>query len=353
MDGGGRSFVLHIVVLCLTQCYNSHADILQGPSNVTVLAGSNASFVCTVDKGWQSLTWFINGIFSVSITPTSGTVVQNPQITVTNSTNTGNEAFTSQITIINVSYSNSGMIQCNVLEVVPKDAYLTVQVDGSLKITNGSITTTPNSTVYLACEFLNWFPVPLITWQLNNTDVSNSQYITDFVRGSDNLVSGTSMLRITAQDNVIVTCLANIDKLPAPKSTSVDLTIKESTSGGSMDKTTIIIIAVTVSLGCLLILIIIIVTIVCCRKKKKREPSYGDRWKTSQQNSEYLRRMEDRGFGENNSAYTPEPSPLPDNSFIESNGYSEIISNRIPQSQVSVSGDSDTQSRKIRHLTLV
>ncbi|XP_063303197.1 immunoglobulin superfamily member 5 isoform X2 [Pelobates fuscus] len=313
MDGGGRSFVLHIVVLCLTQCYNSHADILQGPSNVTVLAGSNASFVCTVDKGWQSLTWFINGIFSVSITPTSGTVVQNPQITVTNSTNTGNEAFTSQITIINVSYSNSGMIQCNVLEVVPKDAYLTVQVDGSLKITNGSITTTPNSTVYLACEFLNWFPVPLITWQLNNTDVSNSQYITDFVRGSDNLVSGTSMLRITAQDNVIVTCLANIDKLPAPKSTSVDLTIKESTS----------------------------------------EPSYGDRWKTSQQNSEYLRRMEDRGFGENNSAYTPEPSPLPDNSFIESNGYSEIISNRIPQSQVSVSGDSDTQSRKIRHLTLV
>ncbi|CAH2219126.1 immunoglobulin superfamily member 5 [Pelobates cultripes] len=313
MDGGGRSFVLHIVVLCLTQCYNSHADILQGPSNVTVLAGSNASFVCTVDKGWQSLSWFINGIFSVSITQTSGTVVQNPQITVTNSTNTGNEAFTSQITIINVTYSNSGMIQCNALSVDPKDAYLTVQVDGSLKISNGSITTTPNSTVYLACEFLNWFPVPLITWQLNNTDVSNSQYITDFVRGSDNLVSGTSMLTITAQENVIVTCLAYIDKLPAPKSTSVDLTIKESTS----------------------------------------EPSYGDRWKTSQHNSEYLRRMEDRGFGENNSAYTPEPSPLPDNSFIESNGYSEIISNRIPQSQVSVSGESDTQSRKIRHLTLV
>ncbi|XP_053311719.1 immunoglobulin superfamily member 5 [Spea bombifrons] len=281
MEGDRRPFVLYVASIYFLLCCGSCSVIVEGPSNVTALTGSDASFLCTVAAGWKSLSWIFNGVFAVSITSTSGAVVDSNQITVRNSTNIITGEFTSEMTVRNVNYSNSGMVQCQSLSSEPKEAFLSVQVNGSLKITNGSLTVPSNITIDLFCTFLKWYPMPRITWEINNTLASSLDYVVDFVTGKDGLVNGTSVLTLRPQDKVTVTCLASIETLPKPQSTSVEIVVKENISGAKTDNTKIIIIAVTVSVGCLLLLIIIVVVVVCCCKKKKKgtgERSFGGRY---------------------------------------------------------------------------
>uniref|UniRef100_A0A8C5M353 Ig-like domain-containing protein n=1 Tax=Leptobrachium leishanense TaxID=445787 RepID=A0A8C5M353_9ANUR len=307
MEGKGTSFVLHVTLLCLTIYFGSHAQILDGPKDLTVLTGSNASFLCTVARDWASITWTVNNLFVVSISPTAGSM-SDTDIIVRNSTNQVNLAFTSEITILSVDRTRSGKVQCSLLFYGFQEATLTVQVNGSLEITNGSITIRPNIPVYLSCRFLNWFPVPEITWRINETTANQLSYTTDYVYGNDQMVNGASLLNITAEYKTTVTCLAKIETLVSPQSTSVDVTVSDNISG-SLDQTTIIIIAVCVSVGCLLIIIIIVVTVVCCSKKKKRDTSYqSDAWKVSSIKSDYLQTSQNGRAGENNLSYTPEPS---------------------------------------------
>ncbi|XP_018408183.1 PREDICTED: immunoglobulin superfamily member 5 [Nanorana parkeri] len=275
MEGSKGICALIIVLLCFMQDFASCSDILQGPQNVTALTGSNASFTCTVRTGWQSISWYLKDVYVVTIS-TSGTLVSNNHIVVRNSTNSIDGAFTTEMTIINVNKSNSGTVRCSSLSASFKDAYLTVQVMGSVQVSNGSsITVTPNSTVYISCQASGWYPTPTITWKINNTAASSIYYTTDYTTGTDDLVSAVSTFIIVPEADTNLTCLATVQMLNTPLSTTVSIAVREYIPGSNsgLSQTAIILIAVFASIGGLLLLIVLIAIIVifCCKKKKKKK----------------------------------------------------------------------------------
>ncbi|XP_072254411.1 immunoglobulin superfamily member 5 [Pyxicephalus adspersus] len=314
MEGSRRICVLIIVFVCSMQDFASGSNILQGPQNVTVLAGSNASFNCTVQAGWKSISWYLQDVYVVTISSTAGTIVSNNHIAVQNSTNNINGDFTTEISIINVNKSNSGTVRCSSLSASFQDAYLTVQVKGLVQVANGSsVTVTPNSSVSISCQASGWYPAPTITWNLNNTAASSIYYSTVYTTGTDGLVSAVSTFTIILEADTNLTCLAIVQMLDAPVSTTVTIAVRENIPGSSsgLSKTAIILIAVFASIGGLLLLLVLIAVIVifCCKKKKKKkETGYqSDAWRAPQQDVSNLRTIDRASLGEHNYAFTFEP----------------------------------------------
>ncbi|XP_056416881.1 immunoglobulin superfamily member 5 [Hyla sarda] len=360
-----RTHYVWITILCLIQNYGWCADIIDGPQNVTVHSGGNASFLCTVASNWQIVSWYLQDVFIVSISPTETTLSKDHTIEVQNSTNTLTGAFTSEITIINVNKTNSGVVRCSSLSASFKDAYLSVQVSGSLRITNGSVTVTPNSTVSMVCQAAQWYPAPSITWHLNNTLADTLYYSTIYSTDANDYVTAISTFTISPEWDLSLTCLASIQTLTQPQSATANVTVKEHIpgSGSSLSQTDIILIAVFASLGGLLLLIVIIVLIVFCRKrrkKKKRESSYqSDAWKATEKNDSNLTETIDRdNLGEHNFAYTPEPVPV-QQSFGSINGSnSAYYDNRSTSTDFSLKEPppqkwTDYRLKTIRHVTHV
>ncbi|MEE6507452.1 hypothetical protein FKM82_023350 [Ascaphus truei] len=308
MDGVRRYFSLNVLLLCLS-CFGSCSRIIEGPSNATVLSGSDAQFRCTVSQGWLTLLWFYEERAIVSINPVSGAVVGNGQIIMRNDTNTVTGAFTSEMTIINVARNDTGLIKCSSLSSNFETAFLSVQVNGSLQITNSSLTVISNETTHIVCKASGWHPAPHINWQINSAFAND--YVTDNTIGTDNLYDAVSILTISPQGNVSLTCQASIEALAKPQSVTVDLLyITRGNTEGKKDNTEIIIIAVTVSIAVVLLMIIIIVIIIYCRKKKQSESRYqSELRKISARNAKNL------SIGKSNHGYNPDPSaikrPLP------------------------------------------
>ncbi|XP_063812663.1 immunoglobulin superfamily member 5 [Pseudophryne corroboree] len=329
MDGERKTWTLITVLLCLVTDYGSCSEILQGPQNVTVLTGSSASFTCTVKEGWQSVSWYLADIFVVSITH-AGTTVSSNNINARNSTNSVNGAFTSEITIINANKNNSGTVRCSSLSASFQDAYLTVQVNGSVQITNGSVTVKPNTNISMVCNASGWFPAPAITWKMNNTLASNLYYFTDYATGAD---SAVSTFTINPDGDMNLTCLASISTLNEPQSATVNVAVREQIQGSSssLTQTDIILIAVFCSIGGLLLLIVIItIIVICCCKKKDRESSYqSDARKAPDRNGRNLRSFERDHFGENNFGYTPEPTAV-EQSFHSNDATNSVYNEVMP-----------------------
>ncbi|XP_075053369.1 immunoglobulin superfamily member 5 [Mixophyes fleayi] len=313
MDGDRRICALIIVLLCLVQDYGSCSEIIEGPQNVTVLTGSNASFLCTIAAGWQSISWYLKDVYVVSIGPT-GPSVSYDYIHVRNSTNAITGAFTSEMTIINVNKSNSGPVRCSSLLASIRDAYLSVQVKGSILITNGSVTVKPNTTISMVCRASDWHPAPAITWKMNDTLASNLYYFTEYIAGADSFVTAVSTFKIIPEGDMGLTCLASISTLNEPQSATVNVAVREQIQGSGpfLSRTDIILIAVFGSLaGLLLLIAIIVIIVICCRRKKKRETSYqSDTWKSPEKNVSDLKTIESDSLGESNFGYTPEPRPV-------------------------------------------
>ncbi|XP_075710733.1 immunoglobulin superfamily member 5 [Rhinoderma darwinii] len=362
MDGY-RTNLIWITILCLIQDYGSCSDIIEGPTNFTVLSGSNASFLCTVGSQWQSISWYLQNTFIVSITPT-GTTVSKDFIIVQNSTNSITGAFTSEITIVNVNKSNSGIIGCSSLNSVTQDAYLSVQVNGSIKITNGSVTVTPNSTVSMICQASQWYPAPTITWQINNTLADTLYYSTRYTPEANYFVTALSTFNISPESGLSLTCLASIQTLSQPQSATVNITVREHIPGSSYSLTQadIILIAVFASLGGLLLLIVIIVVVIfCCKKKKRKKTESGyqsDAWKTHEKNDSNLRTVQNNNLGERNLAYISDPVSIRQSFDSINDSNSPIYDNKpststVSSLQVPARKWADNSLRKIRHVTHV
>ncbi|KAG8591046.1 hypothetical protein GDO81_007030 [Engystomops pustulosus] len=231
MDGY-RTLLIWSIILCLTQDYGSCANILDGPQNVTVLTGSNATFLCTVASGWRSISWYLKNVFIVTITPSETTVSPGYTIVTQNSTNSITGAFTTEITIVNVNKSNSGTVQCSSFSASFQEAYLSVQVKGSVQITGGNVIVTPNSTVSLTCRAEQWYPAPSITWQINNTLADTIYYSTSYTTDANDFVTALSSFRINPETDLSLTCLATVQTLPQPQSSTVNITVREQSPGG-------------------------------------------------------------------------------------------------------------------------
>ncbi|XP_077336011.1 immunoglobulin superfamily member 5 isoform X2 [Lithobates pipiens] len=315
MEGSRRICALIIVFLCFMQDFALSSEIVQGPQNVTVLAGSNASFTCTVKAGWKSISWYLNDIFVVTISQ-AGSDVSDGQLVVRNNTNTITGEFTTEIIIINVQKNNSGTVRCSSLSASFQDAYLMVQVKGSVQVTSGSsVTVAPNTTVSISCQASGWYPAPTITWNINNTVASTIYYITDYTTGTDGFVSAVSTFTITPMADTNLTCLANIQVLDAPLSTTVTIAVREQETGYQSDS-----------------------------------------WKAPQRDFSNIQPIDRVSLGEYNYTYTPDlPSAAPSfRSNRSDSAFSEtMVTPRSSSSKVVGLERTDDHLKKTRHLTHV
>ncbi|XP_014793509.1 PREDICTED: immunoglobulin superfamily member 5 isoform X2 [Calidris pugnax] len=207
----------------LAFCYS----IINGPTNATVLAGSEARFNCTVSEGWIILIWLSNGSPVLTVSSSQGAFETSDRFTSQNYTSSS--GFTSELIIHNTQLSDSGKIECSVQQADSKFAFLSVQVNGSLSIKNSTLTVKENETIEIVCEALGWAPAPDITWMTNDSFIDKSKYVTQQSQGSNGLYDALSILTLTLTDTEILTCLADIEALPNPQNASVTCIFVNST----------------------------------------------------------------------------------------------------------------------------
>ncbi|XP_053242735.1 immunoglobulin superfamily member 5 isoform X3 [Podarcis raffonei] len=199
-------------------------SIIEGPRNLTILAGSVAHFNCTVSEGYKILIWLFNGTPILTVLGNGTPVITNPKYNQDGFQN-GTE-FTSGLKIFDVQLHDSGEIKCSLQNFQEdKYAFLSVQVNGSLTIKPGNLTVRENQTTEIICEALGWAPAPQISWMVNNITLDNSMYITNQSQGSNGLYNEESILTLTPVTNSTVTCFVAIDALPEPQNATVTLTV--------------------------------------------------------------------------------------------------------------------------------
>uniref|UniRef100_A0A8C0EV80 Ig-like domain-containing protein n=1 Tax=Bubo bubo TaxID=30461 RepID=A0A8C0EV80_BUBBB len=214
---------------CLGFCYS----IINGPTNATVLAGSEVRFNCTVSVGWVILIWLSNGNPVLTVINSQGAVETSDRFTSQNYTSS--IGFTSELIIRNTQLSDSGKIECSTQQPSENSfAFLSVQVNGSLFIKNSTLTVKENKTVEIVCEALGWAPSPDITWMTNDSVIDKSRYVTQQSQGSNGLHNTLSILTLTPTDTEILTCLADIEALPNPQNATVTVIFVTSTIGTSI-----------------------------------------------------------------------------------------------------------------------
>ncbi|KFQ64323.1 Immunoglobulin superfamily member 5, partial [Pelecanus crispus] len=205
-------------------CYS----IVNGPTNATVLAGSEARFNCTVSVGWVILIWLSNGNPVLTVINSQGAVETSGRFTSQNYTSSN--GFTSELIIHNTQLNDSGKIECNIQQPgQSRFAFLSVQVNGSLFIKNNTLTVQENKTIEIVCEALGWAPAPDITWMANDSFINKSRYVTQQSQGSNDLHNALSILTLTPVDTEILTCLADIEALPNPQKATVTVIFVNST----------------------------------------------------------------------------------------------------------------------------
>ncbi|XP_035171715.1 immunoglobulin superfamily member 5 [Oxyura jamaicensis] len=248
------------------------SSIVNGPTNATVLAGSEARFNCTVMKGWVILIWLFKANPVLTVINPHGPIETSSRFTSQNYTN--NDEFTSELIIHNTQLNDSGKIECSAQQAGESSfAFLSVQVNGSLFIKNSTLTVKENETLEIVCEALGWAPAPDITWMTNDSLIDKSRYVTQQSQGSNDLHNALSVLTLTPTDTEILTCLADIEALPNPQNATITVFFVNSTleNGYSEDSisTWVIVLAVVFSIvGFILLVIIIVVVVRCCCLKK-------------------------------------------------------------------------------------
>lgn len=112
----------YFFVLGLGFCYS----IVNGPTNATVLAGSEARFNCTVMKGWVILIWLFKANPVLTVINPQGPIETSDRFTSQNYTN--NDEFTSELIIHNTQLDDSGKIECSTQQTGESSfAFLSVQ----------------------------------------------------------------------------------------------------------------------------------------------------------------------------------------------------------------------------------
>ncbi|XP_069929253.1 immunoglobulin superfamily member 5 isoform X4 [Oryctolagus cuniculus] len=127
MEGGWRGARAALVILAALAASGSSYQIIDGPKNLTVLAGSEARFNCTVSQGWRLIMWALNGTVVLSLTP-SEPIITNERFTSASYQVDGN--FVSEMVIHDVQLNDSGRIRCS-LQNSDLDATAFLQVQES------------------------------------------------------------------------------------------------------------------------------------------------------------------------------------------------------------------------------
>ncbi|XP_041088675.1 immunoglobulin superfamily member 5 isoform X3 [Polyodon spathula] len=214
-------------LLVLLHSFLGYSQILQGPQSAAVLLNSDALFNCTLSEPWVIMTWLLNGRTVLTILSATGPVVTNPRFTSRN--NTQGNAFTAELIISKVSLQDSGVVMCDLQNIETKEANLSVQVNGSLQITNHSLSVLQDHSTTIVCQASKWYPEPKITWMLNKTWADPQNYTTGSSLSTE-FYDTTSTLRLAPSSDVTIVCVASIPALPEPQTTTVNLTVTAESS---------------------------------------------------------------------------------------------------------------------------
>ncbi|KAM5281191.1 immunoglobulin superfamily member 5, partial [Ctenodactylus gundi] len=254
----------------------SSYQIIEGPRNLTVLAGSEARFNCTVSPGWRLIMWALKGTVVLSVTPREP-IITNDRFTSASYDEGGN--FVSEMVIHDAQLGDSGPVRCSLQNSdVDGTAFLSVQAMGTLYIPSDSLVVVEDEPCNVTCQALGWTPPPALSWEVG-VPVSHSSY-SSFVEPGE-LPRAVSVLALTPQGNGTLTCVADLKSLQAHKSVTVNLTVVQpppdslDTRGPSLPTWAIVLLAVSFSLLLILIIVLIIIFCCCCvSKREKKESSY-------------------------------------------------------------------------------
>ncbi|KAM6314240.1 immunoglobulin superfamily member 5 [Podargus strigoides] len=355
-------FILMALLPGLGFCYS----VINGPTNATVLAGSEARFNCTVSEGWVILIWLSNGNPVLTVINSQGAVETSDRFTSQNYTS--GKWFTSELIIHNTQLSDSGKIECSTQQVnESRFAFLSVQVNGSLFIKNSTVTVTENKTVEIVCEALGWAPAPDITWMTNDSFIDKSRYVTQQSQRPNGLHNALSILTLTPTDTEILTCLADIEALPNPQNATVTVVFVNSTIENDYSEdsrsTWVIVLAVVLSFVGIILLIIIIVVLVRCCCLKKGSTYQNEIRKVSAEKKKDGHLENRQGHGSENLGHIPEElwnieripriASLPPMSSKFTVPVADLHTSSAPKVQPQRPMDYPINPKKIRNVTLV
>lgn len=104
----------------------SNNQILDGPRDAIVLAGSEARFNCTVSQGWKLIMWALNGVVVLSLTPTQA-IITNERFT--SESYQVDSDFISELIIRDVQLKDAGQVRCS-LQDSDRDSSALLAVQG-------------------------------------------------------------------------------------------------------------------------------------------------------------------------------------------------------------------------------
>ncbi|XP_072301682.1 immunoglobulin superfamily member 5 [Eucyclogobius newberryi] len=345
----------HCLLLCATEAVIDQFQL--EPANVTQLQGSAAQFNATVQGPWSFMTWTVSGLLVVTV-PSEGNATSTSSRF--SALRCGNGSSCVEFAIYNLTRQDSGSVTCSVQGVYgTKTAQLNVQESGSVSILGSGRTVKQDEQVELQCEAAGWFPPATISWTLNGYTVNSSLFNTTDVADGDTYNS-TSVHTFLAVHNTTVTCLASIDTLQKPVSSSVQLVVVPKPT----DWTVLIAVVVSFSSFALLVLLIIGV-IFCYKRRKEKEATYQEEMMRQRTHSQLSNRSTSQTQGQVNQVFTIDgQTSLPssvrsDSGFSQNNG---LALYEQPASENSLAGNGYNAAynnfelgfpKKHRHVTIV
>ncbi|XP_060040085.1 immunoglobulin superfamily member 5 isoform X2 [Erinaceus europaeus] len=219
MDSSWESALLMLVVLAGLAAPGCGFQIVEGPSNATVVAGGQARFNCTVSQGWRLIMWALNSTVVLSITP------KEPIITNDRFTSASYQAgadFVSEMLIQDVRPVDAGRVTCS-LQSSDRVAwaFLSVQVVGTLAVPK-AVRAVQDQPCNVTCRASGWIPLPDLSWEVG---VPSSQSSSASAPDPGDPQSLVSVLTLTPQGSGTLTCVADPRGLSGAMSETVNLTV--------------------------------------------------------------------------------------------------------------------------------
>ncbi|XP_077403382.1 immunoglobulin superfamily member 5 [Vanacampus margaritifer] len=239
------------------------------PLDSTVLKGSDARFNATVQGKWEVMTWNVRG-FLVLTVPRSGNISSSSEQFSASFCSTEDTSCVT-FTIHNTSRREAGLVICTVQgDYGSKSAQLHVQESGTVQIQEGDKKVAQDEEVEFNCVTSAWFPSPVVSWNLNGGTVDNSLYNSTHVAHGDSFNS-SSVLTFKAIKNLTVECLAIVQTLTKPLSSTVHLVVVPKPPDWT------VLIAVLCSFGGFALLFLLIFGMFFCYKcRKEKELNFQD-----------------------------------------------------------------------------
>uniref|UniRef100_A0A3Q3QJT7 Ig-like domain-containing protein n=1 Tax=Monopterus albus TaxID=43700 RepID=A0A3Q3QJT7_MONAL len=263
--------LLVLLMSCRIQAVRTQMKLF--PETLTVLQGEEARFTCTTSNTqWTIMVWLLNGAAVLTISKTHGLLPSiNTNVTAEKSSTSKGDSW--QFVLKSTERDNQGQVTCDLQGIDRKTASLFVQEKGSVKVSGKDRLAFKGQSVMFECQAIGWFPKPTLQWQVNDKEVSQSEYNISCEEFGKSLFTVTSNLSMTAAKSSHVDCLASVSALPTPLKSSVRLTVVAEVVQEEDDCTAPLAVTASLSVLLLLLLLLLCICIVLCYRQRRQAKS--------------------------------------------------------------------------------